>query len=386
MTNPIADLHALGQSIWYDNIERRLLENGEMAAMITRGDIRGVTSNPSIFNQAIAHSTDYDAALAPLARAGQTAGEIFESLAIADIQAAADLFRPLYEQTRGGDGYVSLEVDPHLAHDSAATAAEALRLWERVARPNLMVKIPATPEGIPAITESIARGINVNVTLIFSTARYLEVMEAYLAGLEKRLAAGRPLEHVASVASFFVSRIDSKTDKKLDAIIQSGGHGAELAAALRGRMAVANAKKAYQKFKEVFGSARFQALQARGARLQRPLWASTSTKDPAYPDVKYVAELIGADTVNTVPPQTLAAFGAHGEARLTLESGLEAAGQAFEELRALGIYFQDITQELEDEGVAAFSKAFDDLLAAIDSRMGTGTKTAPRRGRGEFRG
>ena len=368
MKNPIQDLLALEQSIWYDNIERRLLKNGEMAAMIERGDIRGVTSNPSIFNNAIAKSDDYDSALIPLAQDGKSAKEIYESLAVADIRTTTDLFRPLYEETKGGDGFVSIEVNPHLAYDTKATCTEARRFWDLVDRPNLLVKIPATPQGLPAIESSIAAGINVNITLIFSVTRYLEVMDAYLSGLETRLEAGEPIDDVASVASFFVSRIDTKTDRYLEEVIREEEPNADFATSLRGRMAVANAKIAYQKFREVFGSERFEQLEESGARIQRPLWASTSTKNPGYPDVKYVEELIGPNTVNTLPPDTIAAFKDHGKVNLTLESGLDESKQAFEDLEMLGISFQQVTQELEDEGVKAFADSLSALLDTIEQR------------------
>ncbi len=278
-----SDLTHLGQSLWYDNIQRRLLENGEMAGMIARGEIRGVTSNPTIFNNAIAKSHDYDAALVPMAQSGLSAAEIFDRLAVEDIRHATDLFLPVYHESQGGDGFVSIEVSPNLAHDTAGTLAEARRLWALVDRPNLMVKIPATLEGIPAIRQAIAAGINVNITLIFSLARYAQVMEAYLCGLEDRLAAGLPVDHLASVASFFVSRVDTKIDPQLAAIIQQGGAAAELAKDLPGKAAIANTQLAYALFKRTFETPRFAKLSAKGARLQRPLWASTSTKNPTFP-------------------------------------------------------------------------------------------------------
>lgn len=362
MNNPIHALHALGQSIWYDNIERRLLTNGALAGMVAAGEIRGVTSNPSIFHNAIARSADYDDALLPLARAGMTSEAIYESLAIADIQAATDLFRPLYESSGGADGYVSLEVSPHLAHDSDATCREARRLWDQVARPNLMVKIPATAAGLPAIRKSISAGLNINVTLIFSQGRYREVMEAYILGLEDRQARGEPLAHVASVASFFVSRIDSKVDGWLQA------DGRPDALHLRGRLAIANARLAYRLSTEVFSSPRFRRLEAAGARAQRPLWASTSTKNPAYRDVLYVENLIGAGTVNTVPPQTLDAFRDHGKVALTIEEGIDQAEQDFSAFASLGFSFAEATAQLEAEGVKAFADAYTALLEAIDQR------------------
>lgn len=358
----------LGQSMWYDNIQRKLLENGEMAGMIERGEIYGVTSNPSIFNNAIAKSNDYDDQLLPLAAKGEEALAIYEALAVSDIQGAADLFSELYKSTSGGDGYVSLEVNPDLARDTDATISEAARLWKLVDRPNLMVKIPATKEGLPAITRTIAAGINVNVTLIFSLERYTEVMDAYISGLEQRVAAGEPLENIASVASFFVSRIDSKIDAWLDEVIARGGEGATPANSIKGKIALASAKMAYQQYKQVYESQRFTALAGQGARVQRPLWASTSTKNPAYPDTLYVDNLIGPDTVNTLPPKTLVAFNDHGKVALTLGEGLDEMEEAMTGFEKLGLSLVKATQELEDEGVAAFSEAFASLLDTVEGR------------------
>lgn len=359
--NPIKKLTNLKQSLWYDNIQRKLLINGELKAMIERGDIRGVTSNPTIFQNAIAKTNDYDSALIPLAWAGWDAEKIFWQLAIEDIQEACDLFRPLYDETDGGDGYVSLEVSPLLAKDTAGTITQAKELWERVNRPNLMVKIPATKEGIPAIKESIASGININVTLIFSLTRYMDVMNAYLAGIEERVANNLPVQHVASVASFFVSRVDSKIDSKLPAD-----------SPLLGKAAIANAKLAYEAFESIFTSPRFATIKARfRARVQRPLWASTGTKNPKYPDTYYVDNLIGPDTVNTVPPQTLDAFREHGNASLTITRDLEESQNIFVQLKAQGISMSDVTQELEDEGVQAFADAYATLIGAIEERRQT---------------
>jgi transaldolase/glucose-6-phosphate isomerase len=355
--NPIPTLTSLGQSLWYDNIQRKLLENGELKAMIERGDIRGVTSNPTIFNNAIAKSTDYDSALVPLAWAGWDAEKIFWQLAIEDIKDACDAFLPLYEETNGGDGYVSIEVSPYLANDTEATAAQAQQLWTRVARPNLMVKIPATEACIPAIRRSIAAGININITLIFSLVRYADVMMAYLDGLEDRLAAGHPVDNIASVASFFVSRVDTKVDPKLPE-----------GAPLRGKAAIANAKLAYEAFSAIFTTRRWEALKLRGARVQRPLWASTSTKNPAYPDTIYVDNLIGSETVNTVPPATLDAFRDHGVPEITLTRDLDQARATFAQLETLGISMEVVTHELEVEGVKSFSDAFTQLIATIDER------------------
>ncbi len=367
--NTVQQLHAAGQSVWYDNIQRGLLDNGELAGMIARAEIRGVTSNPTIFMNAITKSQDYDAALVPLAKAGWSAEDIFWQLAIEDIQRAADMFRPIYEKSDAGDGYVSLEVNPYLAQDAQGTLAAAKWIWQRVDRPNLMVKIPATKAGLPAITAAIAAGINVNVTLIFSNERYASVMEAYRKGLEKRAAEGLPVSSIASVASFFVSRVDTKVDGHLLGMIDRGGTRSEKAQGLLGKAAIANARLAYADFKEASAAHQFQALKARGARVQRPLWASTSTKNPKYRDVVYVEELIGPDTVNTVPPQTLTAFLDHGRVRPgSLEENVAEARQVLADLKALGISMNAVTGELEQEGVKSFADAFTALLAAVETR------------------
>lgn len=370
MGNPIDDLHALGQSIWYDNISRRLLENGVLKTMIEQGEIRGITSNPSIFQSAIAKSKEYDPALVTMAWAGYPVGQIYESLVVEDIRAAADLFLPLYRQTNGGDGYVSLEVSPRLAHEAAETLEEALRLWKAVERPNLMIKIPGTQEGLEAVRKAIAAGINVNVTLIFSLERYRQVMEAYLSGLEERLRLQQPVDRIASVASFFVSRMDSKVDKLLEALIHQGGEGAEAGRMLLGKAAIANTRLAYQEFRKVFSSERFLKLQTQGARLQRPLWASTSTKNPDFPDTMYVDQLIGPDSVNTIPPQTLEAFKDHGQAQLRIEEDLVGAKAVLNRLEGFGISIKRVTDELENEGVRAFSEAFEALLFTLEKRRG----------------
>jgi len=366
MTNRIERLTALGQSLWYDNIQRKLLENGELEAMIARGDIRGVTSNPTIFDNAIAKTDNYDAALIPLAVSGWDAEKIFWQLAIEDIRTATDLFQPLYTQTKCGDGYVSLEVNPTLAHDSEATAAQAQQLWARVGRPNLMVKIPATKEGIPAIRKAIAAGVNINVTLIFSLKRYAEVMDAYLSGLEDRLAQGHPIHAIASVASFFVSRVDTQIDPKLPAD-----------SPLRGKAAVANAKLAYEVFLKTFTGERWEKLKTQGARLQRPLWASTSTKNPAYPDLLYVDNLIGPNTVNTVPPATLEAFRDHGKVEITLTKGVEEARETLAQLESQGVSMDIAAQEIEEEGVKSFAESFAHLLATIEARRKAAIEQQP---------
>jgi transaldolase/glucose-6-phosphate isomerase len=366
--NSIEQLNKTGQSLWYDNIQRKLLENGELAKMITDGDIRGVTSNPSIFHNAIAKSQDYDPALNTMAWAGGSADQIYDRLTIEDIQAAADLFLPLYRESNGGDGYVSLEVNPLLAHDSARTASEAKRLWKEVNRPNLMIKIPATKEGLPAVTQVIASGINVNVTLIFSLERYQEVIAAYLNGLKNRSDAGQPVDRIASVASFFISRVDTKVDAALQKKIAEGGKTASAAKKLLGKAAIANARLAYEIFEKEFSSPEFKALEKKGAWIQRPLWASTSTKNPAYRDVIYIEDLIGKNTVNTVPPQTLKAFKDHGITKETIRNEMDACHALTADLAALGISMAQVTQELEDEGVKAFADAFVAMMATIEER------------------
>ena len=358
--NNIEKLHRLEQSIWYDNIQRKLLDNGELDSMIKRGEIRGVTSNPSIFKNAISKSNDYDSTLTPLAWAGWDAERIFWQLAVEDIQAACDLFNPLNEKTKGGDGYVSLEVNPLLANDTDETVEQAKALWKRVNRPNLMIKIPATKAGIPAVREAIAAGLNINVTLIFSLDRYHEVMDAYLSGLEDRVATNQPIEGIASVASFFVSRVDTKIDARLPEN-----------SLLRGKAAIANARLAYESFENKFSGKRFHSLKEQfNARLQRPLWASTSTKNPDYPDTVYVDELIGPNTVNTMPPVTLEAYRDHGKAMTTITKDIEGARKTIQQIESIGILMADVTQELEDEGVQAFADAFTSLLDAIEERRG----------------
>jgi transaldolase / glucose-6-phosphate isomerase len=362
MPTPIHQLFKLGQSLWYDNIQRRLLENGDLAELISQGFIRGITSNPSIFHNAIAKTTDYDSALVPLAWSGWDAERIFWQLAIEDIRDACDLFSGLYRQSEGSDGYVSLEVSPFLAHNTEGTIAQTKQLWEWVNRPNLMVKIPATPEGIPAVRAVIAAGINVNVTLIFSLERYRLVMDAFLDGLGDRLYEGLPIRQVASVASFFVSRMDTKIDGLLT------GLGSESARSLYGKAAIAYTKLAYEEFVRVFRGERFSRFQAVGCRPQRPLWASTSTKNPAYPDTLYVDGLIGPGTVNTVPPQTLEAFRTHGKAEISILDDLDGARSTISALESQGVSMDIVTKELEVEGVKSFADAFTALLKTLDER------------------
>ena len=358
MSSKLDQLAELGQSIWLDFIRRASLNSGELASQVQQG-IRGVTSNPSIFKKAIADSSDYDEALKPLIQSGLGTEEIYEILAKEDIQQAADILRPVYEATDGLDGYVSLEVSPKLAHDTEKTIIEASRLFAEVDRPNLMIKIPATKAGVPAIEAAIAKGINVNVTLIFSLDHYEPIAQAYIDGLERLAASGGDISKVASVASFFVSRIDTAVDKQLDA------RGADQ---YLGKTALAVAKSVYARFKEIFADDRWEDLVAQGARVQRPLWASTSTKNPNYPDTLYVDNLIGPQTVNTVPPATLDAFLDHGKVALTLEDGMDEVYKLLKGMDALGIDLNAVTQKLQDDGVAAFEKAFEELLQSITTK------------------
>ena len=369
-TSPLLDLQQLGQSVWCDTISRTLLDSGELRRLIAEDGLRGVTSNPSIFEKAIDGGTEYDREIRTMARAGFSAARIYEVLAIQDIQGAADQFRALFETTGGGDGYVSLEVSPHLAYRTRETVEEARRLWKAVARPNVMIKVPATPAGMPAIRQLLGEGINVNVTLMFSMEHYLQVAEAYLQGIETLVASGRTAP-AASVASFFVSRVDTVVDKLLQDLESAAGSAAERKRCreLQGRAAVANARLVYQKFREIFGGSRFLGLKRQGFRVQRPLWASTSTKNPRYRDVLYVETLIGSDTVNTMPLSTLAAFRDHGVVRATLEEDLEAARRTFFQLQELGIDMDAVTLELQEAGVKLFADACDRLTASIRSKQ-----------------
>ncbi len=346
----------LGQAIWFDYIRRSFITSGDLQALIDEG-LCGVTSNPSIFEKAIAGSTDYDDALHRLVEEGKTVEEIYEELALDDIQQAADLLRPVYDATDGADGYVSLEVSPNLAYDTEGTIAEARRLFATLDRPNVMIKVPATADGIPAIETLIGDGINVNVTLIFSLAHYEAVAEAYVAGLEKLAADGGDLSKVASVASFFISRVDAAVDRTLE------GH--PQGAPLQGKIAIANAKAANARFHQIFSGPRWEWLAAKGARVQRPLWASTSTKNPLYPDTLYVDDLIGPDTVNTVPPATLNAFRDHGTVALTLEADMDEAHAQLTRLAEVGVELDAVTQQLQDEGVAKFAESFEVLMDSI---------------------
>ncbi len=372
--NPVRRLQDFGQSVWLDMIRRDMLLSGEFQRLVEEDGISGVTSNPTIFEQAITGSEDYNASIRTLALSGISAFGIYEALTIEDVRLAADLLFPVYLATEGLDGYVSLEVSPHLAYDTYSTITEARRIWEAVDRPNLMIKVPATKEGIPAIRELTRTGINVNVTLLFSLDRYKEVLDAYMAGLEARLEKSLPISSVRSVASFFVSRIDTKVDALLETIVQEGGERGKRAKALLGEAAVASAKLAYQIYKEVMASSRWAHLALRGANPQRLLWASTSTKNPAYSDVKYVEALIGPNTVTTVPLKTLNAYRDHGHPAPRLEENVEHAQEVLQELGALGVDMTKMTQELEDEGVEKFIQSYDHLLASIEKKRAEATR------------
>ena len=367
---PVLALLAEGQSVWKDDISRDMLERGFLQWQIDEVGIRGLTSNPTIFARAIAAGDAYDADMERLLIQGKDAGEIFEALAVDDVRTACDLFRPLYDVSRAGDGFVSIEVSPGAARDPEATWIEARRLWAAVNRPNLMIKVPGTAQSIAVIEDLLAARINVNVTLLFSVERYERVGLAYLVALERRRAAGQPIDRVASVASFFVSRVDALVDKLLDATIAETGDPTrqERLRALRGKAAIANAKLAYARFREVFAGPRWEALRAAGARVQRPLWASTSTKDPAYRDVRYVEELVGPDTVNTMPEVTLAAVLDHGVVRRTVDRRLDEAPRTVRELGEVGVDLNAVTDQLEQEGIAAFGRSFDALLAGVEAK------------------
>lgn len=358
-TNRVKQIHSFGQSIWLDFINREIIKSGELKKLIDEDGVRGVTSNPAIFEKAITSSSDYDADIAELAKTTTDNEELFFGLAIKDIQSATDLFKSVYEESKGVDGYVSLEVSPFLALKERETAEQAEKLWKAVDRKNVMIKIPGTKPGLGAIRSSIAKGININVTLLFGLPRYEEVAEAYIAGLEDHLAAGHSIAHITSVASFFLSRIDVLVDPMLD---EKG------APELKGEVAIASAKKAYEIYKRIFSGPRWEKLAAQGAKPQRLLWASTSSKNPAFKDTKYVEALIGPDTVDTVPLETIEAFRDHGIVANTLEQGLDQATAVLEKLKAVGIDIDKITQQLEDEGVDKFNKPFEKLLQAIEDQ------------------
>lgn len=363
--NPLLELAKLGQSIWLDYTRRDLILSGELRRLIEEDGLRGMTSNPSIFEKAIVGSQNYEEDIRAMTLDGQSPKMIYETLSQRDVRGAADEFRSVYDETDARDGYVSLEVNPHLAHDTRSTIVEARRLWRALNRPNVFIKVPATAEGLPAIQQLVSEGINVNITLLFGLPRYREVAAAYIAGIEERVAQGKSVEHVASVASFFLSRIDTLVDPLLERLIGRGGTEAEIAKKVRGQVAIASAKTAYQLYKEIFQSERFQKLAGRGARVQRLLWASTSTKNPEYSDLKYVESIIGPDTINTVTVETLDAYRDHGKPNAALEQEVEHAGWALQRLPELGISIDQATQQLEDEGVAKFNQAFDKLMNAL---------------------
>jgi transaldolase len=364
--NPLVALGRAGQSPWYDFITRDLVHSGELARLIREDGLLGMTSNPTIFEKAIAGSDAYDADIRRLAEQGRSPGEIFEELAVSDVRAACDVFRDVFVNAGNGDGTVSLEVSPTLAHDTAGTVHEAERLWRAVDRPNAMIKIPGTKDGLPAITRCLAQGINVNVTLLFSAERYAEVIEAHLQGLEQRAAMHLPIDRLHSVASFFVSRVDTKLDPELDRLAASRPE----AKALRGTIAIANAAQAYRLFQETLASPRWQALAAKGAKPQRPLWASTSVKDKAYPDTMYVEQLVAAQTVNTLPPETFAAYLDHGRPEPRIAAAIDAAPGRLAALSAVGLSLADTTAFLERDGVAKFAASFTSLLAGIEAKAG----------------
>lgn len=365
--NRSTQLFGLGQSIWYDNIQRKILNNGDLQSWIEQGKIYGVTSNPTIFNNAISKSDDYDPAIQTMTWAGLNSQQIFDALSQEDIRRAAEMFLPVYQNTHGKDGYVSIEVNPYLCRDAEGTFKESKRLWNAIGMPNLMIKIPATKEGLTAVTDAIADGINVNVTLIFALQRYVEVIEAFLSGLEKRVAASQPVEGIASVASFFVSRVDTKIDGYLENLTGESSDP-DKRKNLFGKAAIANAKLAYKLYQKYASSKRFKDLEKMGVKFQRPLWASTSTKNPNYRDVIYVEELIGKNTVNTVPPQTLDALLDHAEIKDKISKDIDQAENIFNQLLAIGINIEDVTKELEEEGLKSFSDAYTTCLNSIEKR------------------
>jgi transaldolase len=362
-TNTIKQLHGEGQSVWQDDISRDMLQQGLLRQRIDDVGIRGVTSNPSIFQKAIASGHAYDEDIRHLLGNDMDAAAVFQTLAVKDIQDACDLFRPIYDESNGADGYVSIEVLPSLARDTEGTLENARVLWNAVNRPNLMVKVPGTDEGAPAIEELLFEGLNINITLLFSLANYERVARGYISALQRRHDAGKPINRIASVASFFVSRVDTAADKLLEA------NGSEEALALRGKVAVANAQLAYEKFQQIFGSEQFQTLAREGgAMVQRPLWASTGTKNPAYSDVLYVETLIGPDTVNTMPVPTIEAFLDHGTVKRTVDADFAGAHDVANRLAGLGISLEEITRKLEADGIDAFAASYDDLLAGVDAK------------------
>ena len=373
MANPLRQIKAQGQSVWYDNIDRSQLVSGQFKRLLDEDGVVGVTANPTIFEKSISAGHAYDEQLNQLIKEGKNTNDIYEAMVIQDIRTVADFLRPIYDQTNGQDGFVSLEVSPDLAHDTQGTISEASRFWHIVDRPNLMIKIPATPAGIPAIHESLTNGLNINITLIFSLHNYREVTEAYISALEARHAAGKDISRIASVASFFVSRVDTLVDKLLEDKVKATKDPAEQQhlKSLEGKAANANARLVYQEFKRIFETPRFAALQQAGAHVQRPLWASTSTKNPAYHDVLYAEELIGPHTVDTMPLETIQNFRDHGQVRYSIEDNIPEAYAVFASLEEIGIHYDQVTQQLQDEGVQKFADSFHQLFAGIASKQKT---------------
>jgi len=367
MTNPLLQLKALGQSVWYDNIDRSQLVSGQFKRLLDEDGICGVTANPTIFEKSISSGHAYDEQINQLIREGKSTNEIYEALIIQDIRTVADILRPIYDSANRQDGLVSLEVSPDLAHDTEGTLSEVRRFWKMVDRPNLMIKIPGTPEGIPAVLQALTEGINVNITLIFSISTYRQVAEAFISALEARRTAGEDISHMASVASFFVSRVDTLVDKLLEDKVKATSNTSEQQhlKSLEGKAAIANARLVYQDFKKIFNTPRFAALKQAGAYVQRPLWASTSTKNPAYRDVLYAEELIGPDTVDTMPLETIENFRDHGRVRLSIEDNLEEAHQVLDDLEKIGIHYDQVTKQLQDEGVEKFADSFHKLFEGI---------------------
>ncbi|MGH7602946.1 MAG: transaldolase [Gemmatimonadaceae bacterium] len=367
----LQELHDVGQSIWLDSIDRTMLQNGELERRVKDDALTGMTSNPTIFQKALAGGNAYDEQLAA-ADEGLTSAQLFELVETTDVRDACDIFARVYSATRGADGFVSIEISPGVSHRADDAVEEARRLWKTVNRPNVMVKVPGTKEGAVAVRRLIAEGINVNITLLFAIEAHERVIEAYLAGLEDRLKARQPIDGLASVASFFVSRVDTEVDKRLDALIAKAPPAEkERLGLLKGRAAIANAKLAYQLFKEKFSGPRWDALARQGARVQRPLWASTSTKNPAYRDVMYVEELIGPDTVNTMPPATIDAFRDHGVIQRTVDKRIGAAEGLLKEIETERISMREVTQKLLEDGIASFQKSFDELIAGLEAKVGS---------------
>jgi len=370
--NRLQELHDAGQSIWLDSIDRRILHDGELDRRIREDALTGMTSNPTIFQKALASSNAYDDQIIEAEQKGPTTWQLFELLETTDVRDACDHFAAVYSSTRGGDGYVSIEVSPGVSHSADATIEEARRLWKTVDRPNVMVKVPGTVEGAVAVRRLIAEGINVNITLLFAIQAHERVIEAYMAGLEDRVKARQPIDGLASVASFFVSRVDTEIDKRLDALIAKASPAEkERLKMLKGRAAIANAKLAYRLFRQKFAGPRWEALVKQGARVQRPLWASTSTKNPEYRDVMYVEELIGPDTVDTMPPATVEAFRDHGVVEKTVDRKVAAAEGLLKEIEAVGISMKDVTEKLLVEGIASFQKSFDELIGGLEAKIGS---------------